>query len=145
MMSSASSLTLGEGERLQRSRTRRHVAVKSALFAVGLATGAYIGFKLASTGFDLSAPWSRSVAVALALLYVVAIAAGSLLLNKSIDELERDRTYKAVAVAGSAYMIVYPVWFMLWKGGLAVEPIHWLLFAGFWLLMIGAAIYYRFR
>ena len=135
----------GEGEQLHHARSRRHVTVKGALFAVGLASGAWLGFMLARSGMDLSAPWPKRIAIGLAAIYVLALGVGSLLLNRTIDEVERARTYKAVTVAGSAYMIVYPVWFLLWKAQLAVEPIHWLLFVSFWLLLIGSSIFYRFR
>jgi hypothetical protein len=138
-------LSLGEGERLQRSQMRRHIAVKGSLFVLGLGSGAYLGYTLVRTGFDLDAPWPPLIAVLIAVVYVVGVVGGSLMLEKSIDEVERDRSYKAVAAAGAAYMLVYPVWFLLWKAALVVEPIHWLLFIGFWLLLIGSAIYYRFR
>ena len=137
--------SIGEGEQLHHARSRRHVTVKGGLFAIGMASGAYLGFMLARSDLDLSAPWPKAIAIGLAAVYLLALAVGSVLLNRTIDEVERARTYKAVTVAGSAYMIVYPVWFLLWKAELAVEPIHWLLFVSFWLLLIGSSIFYRFR
>jgi hypothetical protein len=138
-------LSLGEGERLQRTQMRRHIAVKGTLFTLGLGSGVYLGYTLVRTGLDLNAPWPPTIAILIAVLYVVAVLGGSLILDKSIDEVERHRGYKAVAAAGAAYMLVYPVWFLLWKAALVVEPIHWLLFIGFWLLLIASAVYYRFR
>ena len=49
------------------------------------------------------------------------------------------------ALAGAGYMLAYPAWFLLWKGGVVAEPIHWVLFVGFWLLLAGGTIFYRFR
>jgi hypothetical protein len=33
----------------------------------------------------------------------------------------------------------------MWKGGFVPEPIHWALFVAFWVALVGAALYYRFR
>ena len=144
-MQASPQMQIGEGERAQSALARRHYAVKGTLFAIGAVAGAYLGFSLARNEVDFAAPWPPALTVALAIIYAVAVLGGSLALDKSMDELERHRAYKAVAVAGSAYIVVYPLWFLLWKASLVIEPIHWLLFAGFWLLLIGSAIYYRFR
>jgi len=138
-------VVLGEGERAELSSRRQLMTVKGALFTVGLFSGAYLGYALASNDYDLNAQWPSGIAIALAAVYLIAMAAGSFLLRNRIDEVERLNTYKAVAFAGSAYMVVYPVWFLLWKAALLPEPVHWLLFAGFWLALIGAALFYRFR
>ena len=135
----------GLGERLQRKQQRRMMTIKGTLFVLGLVTGAYVGFYIATNDFDLSAPWPPAIAATLAILYVVAMFVGSHLMEKSIDEVERYRSYKAVAFAGAVYLVAYPVWFLLWKGGFVVEPIHWLLFLAFWGSLLGGAIYYRFR
>ena len=136
---------LGPGERLQRSRQRQVRAIKGSLFAVGMISGGCIGYLVASNRFALDAPWPPAIAIVLAALYVAAIAVGSMLLQKRIDEVERMQTYKAVTVAGTAYLVGYPVWFLLWKASLAPEPIHWLLFISFWMLLAGSALFYRAR
>jgi MFS family permease len=136
---------LGEGERLNRKRERQARAIKATLFGIGMLSGAWIGYFLASNDFALDAPWPPAIAIGLAVLYVAAILIGSMLLHKHIDEVERMRTYKAVTLAGTAYMIAYPVWFLLWKASLVAEPVHWILFIAFWALLIGAAFYYRSR
>ena len=38
-------------------------------------------------------------------------------MNSVMDEVERQRGYKAVSFAGAVLMVVYPTWFLLWKGG----------------------------
>ena len=43
MMTAMRDAPVGEGERLQRAHSRRHVTVKGSLFAIGLGTGAYLG------------------------------------------------------------------------------------------------------
>jgi hypothetical protein len=135
----------GAGEELERVQRRRVFTVKGALFVVGLFSGAYVGYSVASQGFDFSAPWSPTACLVLAAVFLAAMAWGSFGLSKSIDEHERQNAYKAAAFAGSAYLVIYPVWFLLWKGGFVGEPIHWALFVLFWLALAGASIYYRFR
>lgn len=140
-----SAIALGEGERLQRTRERQVMAVKGSLFALGMLSGGFIGYFIVSDDIGFDGPWPPAIAISLAALYVLAITIGSVLLKNRIDEAERMQTYKAVAFAGTAYMIVYPVWFLLWKSGAMIEPIHWLLFVGFWALLVGAAFHYRVR
>lgn len=135
----------GEGERRELGRDRYTKIVKGVLFGVGLCCGAAVGYYIASNDFDLTAQWPPELAAGIAVLYLLAMLAGSVALSRSMDEVEKARQYKAVAFAGAVYLIVYPLWFVLWKGGFAIEPIHWALFAGFWLSLVGAAAYYRTR
>ncbi len=136
---------LGEGERRERVARRTRFGIKAGLFAAGLLTGVYVGANFVRSGFDFSAPWSPVAAAVIAIVYLAAMGIGSLLMSRHIDELERDRGYKAAAAAGAAYVLVYPVWFALWKGGFAPEPVHWLLFLLFWVSLAVAALWYRFR
>ena len=138
-------MNIGDGERLQKSRQRLAWSVKGALFVVGMISGGYVGYYVASNDLDISAPWPPAIALAIAAAYLVALIVGSILLHRTIDEVERFRTYQAIAVAGTAYMVVYPLWFLLWKASVAAEPVHWILFLGFWALLIGSAFYYRVR
>ena len=136
---------LGEGERRELDRDRYTKIVKGVLFGIGLCCGAAVGYYVASNDFDLSAQWPPALAAGIAVLYLLAMLFGSIALSRSMDEVEKARQYKAVAFAGAVYLVVYPVWFALWKGGFVIEPIHWALFAGFWVSLAGAAAYYRIR
>lgn len=136
---------LGEGERREMDRDRFTQIVKGVLFGVGISCGAPIGYLIASNDFDVAAQWPPALAAAIAALYLLALIAGSIALSRSIDEVEKARQYKAVAFAGAVYLVVYPLWFVLWKGGFVIEPIHWALFALFWLSLAGAAAFYRIR
>ncbi|HYD38371.1 MAG TPA: hypothetical protein VEA60_12200, partial [Allosphingosinicella sp.] len=89
--------------------------------------------------------WSPTFAALLAGLYLVAVVGGGVLMNGVMDEIERQRGYKAVSFAGAALMVVYPTWFLLWKGGFVAEPVHWMLFVLFWLSLALASLWYRFR
>lgn len=136
---------LGEGERRERVARRMRFGIKGALFAAGLFTGIYVGANFVRNGFDFSAPWSPVAAVIIVAVYLAAMTVGSRLLSRHMDEVERDRGYKAAAAAAAAYVIVYPVWFALWKGGFVAEPVHWVMFVLFWLSLALATLWYRFR
>jgi hypothetical protein len=133
----------GEAREAAMRRTRR--LTLGVLFVAGLMTGFYVGRNEAAAELDGSSFWSPTVSLALAGLYLVAMFGGSLALNRVMDEHERFRSYKAASLAGAIYVTVYPLWFLLWKGGFVAEPIHWVLFILFWLGLAVGQIWYRFR
>lgn len=135
----------GEGERIEGASRRRKWWLYAALFIAGVPCGAYLGHQLAASGNDLSAPWNPTISLIITAVFLIAVLGGSLILSRQIDEVERSNQMKAAAVAGSAYMVAYPTWFFLWKGGFVSEPIHWALFIAFWLVLVGTALYHRFR
>ena len=135
----------GEGERLASRTDRNSKIVKGLLFGVGVASGAAIGFHVASNDLDFGAQWPPVISAGIAVLYLLAIGLGSIALSRLTDEVERYRNYKAAALAGAVYLVLYPVWFLLWKGGFVVEPVHWVLFVTFWFSLAAGSIYYRFR
>lgn len=137
---------MGEGERRETEHRRRRWMIVGALGAVGFVPGLYVGFQHgAAAAQDRAVVWSPELAAGLALLYLVAILGGAFLLNKVMDEVERQRGHKAVSFAGAVLMLVYPVWFLLWKGGFVIEPIHWALFVLFWLSLALASLFHRVR
>ena len=89
--------------------------------------------------------WPPAMALALAALYVIALAGGSLLLKDVMDEHERQRSYKAASFASALLVCIYPLWFLLWKGGFVAEPIHWVIYVVFMAGLGLAMIWYRFR
>ena len=135
----------GEGERLTQSRQRRRMMIFAGLFITGVVIGIYGGRALAKDGFDIAAPWTPAASLLFTGLYLAAIVIGSLLLSKNTDEIQRQSYYKMSSLAGSVYMIVYPCWFMLWKGGFVIEPSHWMLFILFWLSLVVGSVVYRLR
>jgi cation transport ATPase len=136
----------GEGERREAARRRKRWLIVAALALVGVVPGFYMGFQHGAAAAQ-SRPlvWSPTVAALLAGLYLVAVAGGAVLMNSVMDEVERQRGYKAVSFAGAVLMVVYPTWFLLWKGGFVAEPVHWILFVLFWLSLALASLFYRFR
>lgn len=136
----------GEGERREAARRRKRGLIVGALFAAGLITGFYMGQTDGGAMIDGRAGGlPPAAAAALAALYLTAIIGGSLLLNGVMDEVERQRSYKAVSFAGAVLILVYPTWFVLWKGGFVGEPIHWVVFILFWLSLALSSLFYRFR
>lgn len=139
------SAPLGEGELRDAARRRKKWLIVAALAAIGIGPGFYIGFQHgAALAQNRAVVWPPAVAAALAILYLVAMIGGGLLLRRFTDEVERQQSYRAGSVAAAALMIVYPTWYLLWKGGFVVEPIHWVLFILFWLSLALATIWYRF-
>ncbi len=136
---------LGEGERREQAQGRYRRNILSAVFVVGMLTGGYFGYELATNDFTLTERWPPVAAIVTIIFYLTAMLGGSLALARHMDELEKENNYKAAAFAGTVYILVYPVWFLLWKGGFVTEPIHWALFVLFWFAMAGAYLYYRFR
>jgi hypothetical protein len=136
----------GEGERREAARRRTRWLIVAALALAGLVPGFYMGYQDgAAMAQSRPASWSPALAAAMAALYLVAVIGGGLLLSRVTDELERQRSYKSVSFAGTALMLVYPTWFLLWRGGFVPEPVHWVLFVLFWLSLALASLWYRFR
>jgi Na+-driven multidrug efflux pump len=136
----------GEGERREAARQRRKWLIVSVLFALGLFTGFYMGYQDgAAAALGRPAAWSPTVAALLAAAYLAALLIGGILMNGVMDEEERQRAYRAVSFAGTVLIVVYPTWFLLWKGGFVTEPVHWVVFVLFWLSLALASLWYRFR
>ncbi|HYW15734.1 MAG TPA: hypothetical protein VE891_06225 [Allosphingosinicella sp.] len=136
----------GEGERRDSERRRRKRLILAVLIVISFVPGLYVGHQLgAASAEGRPFVWSPALAAMLAGLYLLATLGGGLVLGGLVDELDRQRSYQAVSVAGFALMTVYPTWFFLWKGGFVPEPIHWVLFLLFWLSLVLASLWYRYR
>lgn len=120
MMSS----TMGEGERADRRRRARArvILLVSLVLAVGIIALTVIfkqsGHAIAPAG-----------AIGVTLLYLAGIAV-SWRGARFSDEVEMRSTHRALAWATIAYILVYPGWYFLWRGGLVPEPSHETLFLG---------------
>lgn len=136
----------GEGERYDAARRRKRWMIVAALAVAGFVPGLYLGYNDgAALAESRTAVWPPAISFGLVGLYLAAVIGGGLLLRSVTDEVERQNAYKAASFAGMALMLVYPVWFVLWRGGFVPEPIHWVLFLLFWLSLALASLYYRFR
>ena len=136
---------LGPGEQQEKARRTRKAWIIGGATVVGMIAGVATGYRDAGHFFDASNPWPPALAVGLAISYLVVVIAGGIALARHTDEFELQRQYRIVAAAALVYALIYPVWFVLWMGGLVPEPMHAVLFLTFWLSMFGAFLFYRFR
>lgn len=129
------------GERRERARARRWTVYLGVLFTAGLVTG--LGYAMAedeATG--AVPPW---VAILACLTYAAATWFGFARLRQVSDELEVANNYGALAVAALAYLVGYPCWYALWRGGLLPEPMHEYLFVGFYVTGLAAYCWKKYR
>jgi hypothetical protein len=111
----------GAGERAEHARSRTFWTVLAVCGALGGIVG---GAMVIGTGNRIGGDMTAGWAIAAALLYGVGVVAASWYFFRIIDEVELRDNLIAATVAVYFYTIVYPVWYLLWKGGLIVEPIH---------------------
>lgn len=135
---------MSEGERLERARHRRKYVIVGGLAAIGFVAGFAAGYG-DGAGLFAGEGWPPAMAAGFAIAYLAAAIGGGIALSRQTDEVERLGQYKAVAAAAASYVLAYPVWFLLWKGGFLAEPMHLALFALFAVSMIAASLFYRFR
>jgi multisubunit Na+/H+ antiporter MnhG subunit len=133
------------GEAIERGRQRRKWAVLGGLAAFGGIGGGIVGAHEADRLFDLAQPWPPLLCLALAIGLVIAVTVGSVVLSREMDEVERLAKLKATRAGASVYILGYPLWFLLWKGGFVPEPMHVALFAATIVALILASLFYRFR
>ncbi len=135
------------GEQLERRRRGRKAVIIGGIGVVGLVTGFFVGMHDVDTLISQGAigAWPPAMAIGIALSFLAATIGGGLALARQTDEFERLAQYKAAAAAGLAYMLAYPVWFALWMGNLAPEPMHAVLFGLFWLTLLLALLFHKFR
>ena len=133
------------GERIDRQRRRRKGVIIGGLVVVGFVGGFIIGFTEAESLFTGPRIWPAPFAIGLAFAYLAAILGGGIALSRQTDEFEQLTQYKAAAVAGAVYLVLYPPWFLLWMADLVREPMHGILFLIFWASLALASLFYRFR
>jgi hypothetical protein len=135
-----------DGERIERALRNRKAVIFGGVFVVGLVSGVLVGMREAENLLrGASEGWPPAMAIGLSLAYLAAVIGGGIALARQTDEVERLGQYKAAAVGAMAYMLAYPVWFALWMGNLAPEPMHAALFGLFWVTLLIAFLFYRFR
>ena len=137
---------IGPGEAASRARSRRILVNFIALGAVG----GVVGFTAAmvelphaplNAGGTLPA-WFAILAV---VVLVGAIAVGNFFYYRSMDEVQRLDNYWATAVGANVLLISYPVWLLLWKGGLSPSPDAFLLYIAMFAATTLAYIWRKLR
>jgi MFS family permease len=132
-------------ERIERGRRRRKFAIIAAMGAVGGIGGGIVGARESDQLFDLAHPWPPMLCLALAASFLLAVAVGNLILRRQIDEVERMAKLRATHAGAMLFLVGYPVWFLLWKGGFVPEPQHVAMFAIVLVASVLASLFYRFR
>jgi hypothetical protein len=133
------------GEAIERGRRRRKLTILALIFLLAFPAGFLVGFTEAEELLISEDRWPPALALGLSFAYLGLVLGGALALSRQVDEVERMITYKAANVAAGAYAIIYPVWFLWWKGGFVAEPMHLALYAGFLIVFALASLFYRFR
>jgi MFS family permease len=133
------------GEILERRRHRRKLLIIAALGLVGGIIGGTIGAREGDQLFVLSHPWPPMLSLAAAATLLVAVIVGSVALTRELDEVEQLARLKGVKAGANVFLIGYPIWFLLWKGGFLPEPMHVALFFGTLIAMLLASLFYRLR
>ena len=133
------------GEALERSRRRRKLWIIGTIVVAGFAGGFLSGFTQADRLFDATHKWPPALGIGLVIAYLVAAVGGGLLYARHVDEFERMSQYKAVAFGAGAYILVYPVWLLLWKSGFVPEPMHFVIYLLVLATVLAASLFYRVR
>lgn len=124
---------------------KRFYQIIGVCFALGGAAGFYIGMYGVEELIAAGIPWSPALVIGLSTVYLVALLGGSYLLEREMDEAEKQIARKAGEFANATFITLYPVWFLLWKGGLVPEPMHAYIFIAFLVSMTLSSLFYRFR
>ncbi len=137
---------MGPGEAAARLRQRRMLTNFGAIAAVGFVVGltaALVESKDASILSGGTLPgW---FAIMAAVLTVGAVGIGSWRYHRTMDELQRLDNYFAGTVGANLFLGGYPVWLILWKGGLVPEPNALVLYLAVWLTTVLAYTWRKLR
>lgn len=90
----------------------------------------------------LMQPMSPALAIGLAAGFLATLLIVGWLGRGVLDEHEVASCAFGQAAACGIVVVAYPVWFLLWKGGLAQEPSHVMLFA---ILLLASWIGYAYK
>lgn len=114
---------IGPGEAASRARSRKILINFAALAILGGAVG-FTAALVEQPHAPLSAGGTLPgwFAILAALLTVGAVTIGSLFYHGAMDELQRLDNYWAGTLGANVVLGGYPVWLILWKGGLVPPP-----------------------
>lgn len=132
----------GSGEQVEQQLSRRFWRT----LALSSLAGAVVGVAMVlGTGNNIGGEMPAAWAIGAALVYALGILAASWYFYRFIDEVELRDNLIASTVSVYFYAIAYPVWYLLWKGGLTVEPIHEAIFMATIFVMAVAYLWKKFR
>ncbi len=133
---------LGEGERAERRRRRRFWGAIGATAVLGMPLGFFLGRSAGRNQGSMAEAFTGlppSVIFGLLALSVIGFLWGCWYFLKSVDEVEIVDNLWASTAGFYLYMILFPVWWMLWQAKIVSEPSDWLIL--FLSLGFGTAIY----
>ncbi len=105
-------------------RYKRDQRRRSLTFAAAMVIAAFAGLSLGYAR-DLAGDaggLDATLAIVLALLFVAAMVAANWIYLRNADELTWANNVRASFWAFMIFVILYPVWLILWSGGLVREP-----------------------
>jgi hypothetical protein len=136
-------IMLGEGERAERLRRRKFWSAVGVTAVLGLPIGFVLGRAAGRNGGSMSDAFAGLPATVTIGLLAFALAGflwGCWLFYKSIDEVEIVDNLWGSTAGFYIYMILFPVWWVLWKAGVAGEPHDWIILASS--LGFGTLVYF---
>ena len=127
---------LGPGERAERTRRLRFWVPLLLLGGVGGLIGGLIGYNegeaIATGRGFLAGGIAPGVAIAITIVFLFSTAIGTYYMLRQTDEHTMREQLWFSSYGATAFVIVYPAWFLLWKGGILPEPYHLALFLIFY-------------
>ena len=136
-------LTLPRSPRMRRSRLALYIALGTS-FAIGIIAGVTGQISGTVDNFGLlftSTPISTSLALVAIAGWFIALAA-SAWWHSTLDEFERAEYEFGASLGMYTYVILAPIWWIAWRGGLAPEPDGLTIF---WLVCVVWAIGWLWR
>lgn len=116
----------GFGERLSRSR-RQSWWLAAAMYTGSAVIAGTLARKLLLAP-DVGAGLSQAALVAWIAIAVIGFTAGCLLYLRAMDEVEiRDNLVGGIGGL-YVYVIGFPTWWLLWRGGAAPAPNAWVIY-----------------
>ena len=136
---------LNPGEKRVRDKRKRMWWIVGLLGLAGFIPGFLLGFTQNDELFAPPGPWPAWIVILTVASFLVAVPLGGWLLQRNMDEMEKANHRKAAVVAATVLVIAYPVWWLLWMGATAPEPIHWVMFLAFYVSFLLSFAFYRLR
>ena len=131
----------GLGERMGRVRRRRWWLSLAVITAAAVVAG-IVADTIALRGRDLMSTISPLALVVLVAAIVLAFAYGCWLMTRALDEVELNDNLWGGIAGLYVYMLGFPSWWLLWKGGVTGEPNDWVVYL---VSLSVASLVYGFR
>lgn len=130
----------GTGIAMERRRRHRYWALLIAGLAVAIGFG-IVARHFAGPGGSIP----PALAIALAAGLILMLVVGTWIYYRSVDELEWANNVIACFWGFNAFIIAFPVWLILHRGGLAPPPDTMIIYFGSALIALVAYCWKRFR